>query len=84
MLPIDMNNATPSLTDKINKVTLDERELPRGSLSGVAGSEAGSSAGNFYIAQDNMQQRQGPHGWLIPNFLEMDDEPLDKLATRHQ
>lgn len=36
------------------------------------------------MAEENPQQREVERNALIPNFLEIDDEPLDKMATRHQ
>lgn len=83
MLPID-STTTPSLTESINKVSLEDTEAARGSNSAQAGSEAGSTAGDFFMAEDNLQLKPGQRNKLMPNFLEMDDEPLDKMATRHQ
>ena len=84
MLPIENSNAGTSLSEGINKVSLEETENGRGSNGAIAGSEAGSNAGDFYMAEEDPQNREVKRNALIPNFLEMDDEPLDKMATRYQ
>jgi hypothetical protein len=84
MFPIENTSSTPSLTDKINKVSLEECETGRGSNEATAGSEAGSTAGDFHMAEEHFKQQHAQRNSLMPNFLEMDDELLDKMATRHQ